>query len=150
MHSRHAHREDQTPRRSAAAIQHSCHVLPVSPASRPAPASAPPIGRCVTRTQGKSPEATGDPYTYQNAMDSPQRDNWKQSIEEESTSILLKNTFSALNSFEAWQLQVKPFGSNWVYNTKHNSDWSTWHEACIVKRDTSRQISLRLIPLFGS
>jgi hypothetical protein len=45
-------------------------------------------------------------------MESPQRDHWKRAMEEESTSILLNNTFSALNSREARQLQVKP---DWLY-----------------------------------
>ena len=46
-------------------------------------------------------------------------------MEEESPSILLNNTFSALNSWEARQLQVKLIGSKWVYETKHNPDGST-------------------------
>jgi len=53
-------------------------------------------------------------------------------MEEESTSILLNNTFSTLNSREAWQLQVKPIGSTWVYKTKHNPDGSTWYKAQLV------------------
>jgi len=44
-------------------------------------------------------------------MESPQRDHWKRAMEEESTSILLNNTFSARISREAQQLQVKPIGS---------------------------------------
>jgi len=39
-------------------------------------------------------------------------------MQEERMSILLDNTFSALNSLEAWQLQVKPIGSMWVYKTE--------------------------------
>jgi len=53
-------------------------------------------------------------------------------MEEESTSILLNNTFSALNSWEGRQLQVKPIGSKWVYKTKHNPDRSTWYKARLV------------------
>jgi len=53
-------------------------------------------------------------------------------MEEESTSILLNNTFSALNSREARQLQVKPIGSKWVYKTKHNPDGSTRYKARLV------------------
>jgi hypothetical protein len=53
-------------------------------------------------------------------------------MEEESTSILLNNTFSALNSREAWQLQVKPIGSKWVYKTKRNPDGSTLYKARLV------------------
>jgi hypothetical protein len=58
-------------------------------------------------------------------MESPQRDHWVGAIEEESTSILLNNTFSALNSQEAQQLQVQPISSNYVYKTKHKPDGST-------------------------
>ena len=53
-------------------------------------------------------------------------------MEEESTSILLKNTFSALNSEKAWQLRVKPIGSKSVYETKHNPDGSTQYKARLV------------------
>jgi len=47
----------------------------------------------------------------------------------QKTSILLNNTFSALNSREAWPLRVKPIGSKWVYNAKHNPDVSTQYKA---------------------
>jgi hypothetical protein len=65
-------------------------------------------------------------------MESPQRTHWKIAMEEESTSILLNNTFSALNSPEAWQLQVKLIASKWVYKTKYNTDGSTWYKAQLV------------------
>jgi hypothetical protein len=50
-------------------------------------------------------------------------------MEEESTSILLNNTFCALNSREARQLEVMAIGSKWVYKTKHNPDGSTPYKA---------------------
>ena len=53
-------------------------------------------------------------------------------MEEECTSILLNNTFSGLNSWEAQQLRVKSIGSKWVYKTKHNPDGSTWYKAQLV------------------
>jgi len=53
-------------------------------------------------------------------------------MEEECTSILLNNTFSALNSREARQLRVKPIGSKWGYQTKHNPDRSTQYKAWLV------------------
>jgi hypothetical protein len=53
-------------------------------------------------------------------------------MEEESTSILLNNTFSALNSQESQQLRVKLIGSKWVYKTKHNPDGSTRYKAQLV------------------
>jgi len=55
-------------------------------------------------------------------------------MEEESTSILLNTTFSALNSQEARQLRVKPIGSKWVYKTKHNPDRSTRYKARLVTK----------------
>jgi len=65
-------------------------------------------------------------------MESPQRGHWKRAMEEESTSILLNNTFSALNSREVRQLQVKPNVSQWVYKTKPNPNESTRYKACLV------------------
>jgi hypothetical protein len=53
-------------------------------------------------------------------------------MEEESSSILLNNTFSTLNSRDARQLQLKPIGSKWVYQTKLNPDGSTQYKAQLV------------------
>jgi len=53
-------------------------------------------------------------------------------MDEESTLILLNNTFSALNSREARQLPVKPIGSKWVYKTEYNPDKSTRYKARLV------------------
>jgi hypothetical protein len=123
------HREDQSARRSAAAMKKSRQLPPASQALSTASR--------VTRRQGKaSAEALTasiqDSFTYAEAMESPQRDHWKRAMEEENTSILLNNTFSALNSREAWQLHVKPTGSKWVYKTKHNPDGSTRYKARLV------------------
>jgi len=89
------HRENQTARRSATAMKISNPMPP--------PAPAPPIVNHVTRSQGEASaeaqtasEATGDPFTYAESMESPQGNQWKRAIEEESTLILLKNTYSAL------------------------------------------------------
>ena len=80
-------REDQTARRSVTAIQKSSQVPRAAPAPAsaptPVPAPAPPIGSRVTRSQGKvSAEAltasATDPFTYAEAMQSPQRDHWKE------------------------------------------------------------------------
>jgi hypothetical protein len=65
-------------------------------------------------------------------MESPQQDHWNRAMEEESSSILLNNTFSALNSRKAQQLHVKPIGSKCVYKTKHNPDGSTGYKAQLV------------------
>jgi hypothetical protein len=53
-------------------------------------------------------------------------------MEEESTSMLLNNTFSGLNSQQARQLQVNPIGSKWDYKTENNSDRSTQYKAWLV------------------
>jgi hypothetical protein len=53
-------------------------------------------------------------------------------MEEESTSMLLNNTFSALNSQQARQLRVNPIGSKWDYKTECNSDRSTQYKAWLV------------------
>jgi len=37
--------------------------------------------------------ATEDPFTYAEAMESPQRDHWKRAMKEESTSIMLNNLY---------------------------------------------------------
>jgi len=66
------------------------------------------------------------------AMDNPQQDHWKRAMEEECTSILLNNTFTTINSWEARQLRVKPIGSKWVYKTKHNPDSTIRYKACLV------------------
>ena len=132
-HSWRLRREDQTAWRSAAAIKRSCQVPPASPAP------APPIGSRVTRSQGKvsaealtASVATGDPFTYAEAMESPPRDHWKRTMEQESSSMVLNNIFSPLTSREALHLQVKPIGSKWVYKTQHNPDGSTQYKAGLV------------------
>jgi hypothetical protein len=91
-HSRRLCREDQTARHSAAVTKKSSDVPPTF--------SAPPIVSHVTRSQGNAPTealmvstATGDPLTYAEAMESPQRDYWKRAMMEESTSILLNNLY---------------------------------------------------------
>jgi len=55
-----------------------------------------------------------DPFIHAEAMESPQRNYWKQSIEEDSMAILLNNTLTGLKCWEAHQLQVMPIGSQWV------------------------------------
>jgi hypothetical protein len=79
-----------------------------------------------------STSINSDPFTYAEAMVSPQRDDWKRAMEEECTSILLNNTFTTINSREARQLRVKPIGSKWVYKTKHNPDDTIRYKARLV------------------
>jgi hypothetical protein len=81
-HCRRLRREDQTARRWAAAMKKSRPVPPAAP--------APTIGSGVTRSQGKasaeaSTASAKNPYTYAEAMESPQRDHWKRAMEEECT-----------------------------------------------------------------
>jgi hypothetical protein len=66
---------------------------------------------------------------YAEAMDSPQRDDWKRAMEEECRSILLSSTFTTINSREARHLQVKSIHSKWVYNAKHNPDGTIRYNA---------------------
>jgi len=73
--------EDQTAWHLAAAIKKSYQPPPASP--------APPIASRVTRSQGKASAeelmaSIEDPFTYAEAMESPQRDRLKRAIEEES------------------------------------------------------------------
>jgi hypothetical protein len=79
-----------------------------------------------------STSINGDPFTYAEDMESPERDNWGQAMDEESTSILLNHTFTTISCREARQLQMKPIGSKWVYKTKHNPDGSVRYKACLV------------------
>jgi hypothetical protein len=106
----------------------------------------PPITNCVTRRQVKicgnaliimakavaSTSFNSDPFTDAEAMDSPPRDDCKRAMEEECTSILLNNTFTTINSQEASQLRVKPIGSKWVYQTKHNPNGTIQYKAPLV------------------
>jgi hypothetical protein len=93
-HSRRLRREDQTVQRSAAVTKKSSQVPPAS--------SAPPIASRVTstRSQGNArtealmgSTATGDPFTYTEAMESLQRSHCKRAMVEESTSMLLNNLY---------------------------------------------------------
>jgi hypothetical protein len=65
-------------------------------------------------------------------MDSKQRDDWEQAMEEECTSIQVNNTFTTINSQEARQFRVKPIGSKWVYKTNHNPEGTIQYKARLV------------------
>jgi hypothetical protein len=116
VHTRHLHDESDKTRQTAALTKASYQPQP-------------PCTNHVTRSQVTmsaneliimantlaSTSINRDPFTYVDAMDSLQRDDWKRAMEVECISILLNNTFTTINSWEARQLQVKPIGSNWVY-----------------------------------
>jgi hypothetical protein len=76
-----------------------------------------------------STSINSDAFTYADAMDSPQRDDWKGAMEEECTSIPPNNTFTTVNTREARELRVKPIGSKWVYKMKHNSEGTIGYKA---------------------
>jgi len=113
--NRHLRCENDKARLTAAMTKQSCQPQP------------PRMNR-VTRSQVKisanaliimakalvSTSINSDPFTYAEAMDSPQRDDWKRAMEVECTSILPNHTFTTINSREARQLRVKPIGSKWV------------------------------------
>ena len=69
----------------------------------------------------------GDPSTYEEAMDSPQRARWQAAIREECTSILRNDTFQVATEYDPEledKLHIKPIGSKWVFKTKTNPDRS--------------------------
>ena len=129
VHNRHLRRENVKARRTVAMTKQSCQ---------------PPHTNRITRGQVKVSEnaliimakalasTSSDPFTYAEAMDSPQHDHRKRAMEDECTSILLNNPFTTVNSREARQLRVKPIGSKWVYKTKHNPDGTIRYKACLV------------------
>jgi len=133
VHNRHLRRVNDKARRTVAMTKQSCQPQP-------------PLTNRVTRSQVTisayaliimakaltSTSINSDAFTYAEAMDSPQRDDWKRAMEEECTSILLNNTFTTINSREARQLRVKPIGSKWVYKTKHNPDGTIRYKARLV------------------
>jgi hypothetical protein len=65
-------------------------------------------------------------------MHCPQRDDWKLAIKVECQSMLLKNTFTTINSWDAGQLRVKFIGFNWVYKMKYNPDGTIRYKADLV------------------
>jgi len=73
-----------------------------------------------------------NPVPTVEVMDSPQQAHWKRAMEEEHTLILLKNTFTTINSREARQLRVKTIGFKDVYTTKHNPDGTISYKACLL------------------
>jgi hypothetical protein len=111
VHNGHVNHENDTPRRMAAMTKLSCQ---------------PPCTNRITRSQVtiaahaliimvmSLASTTSDPFTYPEAMDSPQHEHWNGAMEEECTSIQLNNTFTTVNSREARQLRVKLIGYKWV------------------------------------
>jgi hypothetical protein len=108
-----------------------------------------PRTNCVTRSLGKistnvqiiiakalaSTSINSNPFTYAEAMDSPQQGDWKRVMEEECTSILLNNTFTTNNSPEERQVHVNPISSKLVDNTKNNPDGSIRYKVLLVIED---------------
>ena len=74
----------------------------------------------------------GDPSTYEEAMNSPQRAQWQVAIREECTSILQNDTFASESESKP---RIKPIGSKWVFKTKTNPDGSIQHKARLVIKD---------------
>ena len=72
----------------------------------------------------------GDPSTYEEARNSPQRAQWQAAIREDCTSILQNDTFAA--ECESKPHSIKPIASKWVFKTKTNPDGSIRHKARLV------------------
>ena len=60
----------------------------------------------------------GDPSSYEKATASPQRVQWKKTIQEECNSILLNETFTKAST------TTHPIGSKWVFKIKTNPNGS--------------------------
>ena len=73
----------------------------------------------------------GDPPSYEEAMASPQRTQWKKAIREERNSILWNETFTAIKDSTTKRL----IGSKWVFKAKTNPNGSIRHKACLVIKD---------------
>jgi len=136
-------REDHTVWRLAAAIKSA------SP--------APPILSRVTSSQGKSStdvltafEATGNPFTYAEAMESPQEINQKEPWRKKAHWFcwIIPSQLRTPWKHGNWKLsQLAPSGFTRL-NTILTDPHSTKHSKSL--KDTSRQMFLRLMPLFGS
>jgi len=131
VHNQHLNRENDKAPRMAAMTKQLCqppHTNRITRSQVTISANALIImAKVLTSTSINS-----DPFTYAEAMDSPQQDHWKRAMEEECTSILLNNTFTTINSREARLSWVKSIGSEWVYKTKHNPDGTIQYKACVV------------------
>jgi hypothetical protein len=76
-----------------------------------------------------------DPLTVQEALDSSDREKWKEAMREEWHSILLNNTFEAATTASASQRPTsKPISSKWVFKKKRNADNSIRYKARLVIR----------------
>jgi len=107
IHNRHHRREHDNALQMAAMTKQSCQ-----PRSNRITRGLVKISANALIIMAKAhASTTSDPFTYAEAMDSPQHWHWKHAMEDEFTSILLNNTFTTVNSWEARQLRVKRIGS---------------------------------------
>jgi len=133
VHNRHLRREYDKSRRTPSMTKQSCQPQP--PRTNRFTRSQVKISANALLIMAKalaSMSINSDPFTYAEAMHSPQHEHWKRAMEEECTSLLPNNTFTTVNSWEARQLRVKPFGSKWVYKTTHNPDGTIRYKARLV------------------
>jgi hypothetical protein len=70
-------------------------------------------------------------------------------MEEQWTSILLNNTFTTINTLEAWQLRVRPIGSKWVYKNEYNPDGTRQYKAHLVIKGYEQTDFGETYALFG-
>ena len=57
--------------------------------------------------------------TWEEAMESPEREDWKRAIEEECASIMANNT---LRMMEQDETRENSIGSKWVFKQKYDHD----------------------------
>jgi len=80
-------------------------------------------------------EISDDPQSYQEAMNSPYRDQWKQAMRQELRALLSNHTWdNTRNSIKRYNLSHKSsaIGSRWVFKLKSNPDGSCRFKARFV------------------
>jgi len=135
VHNRHLRRENDNACQTAAMTRLSCQ--PQTPCTNRVRRSQVKISANVLNIMAKALGSTSinsEPFTYEQAMDTPQREDWKRAMDEECTSIMLKNTFTTINSREERQLQVKVICSKLVYTIQYNPDGTIRYEAPLVSK----------------
>ena len=72
----------------------------------------------------------GDPLSYHEAMESPEKENWLQAIQEEYEAIIRNKTFEDAKT----PADSEAISSKWVFKRKRNPDGSIRYKARLVIR----------------